>query len=388
MTLDMVDAVGLAAKEEILVDLDPDGDGTPNILTPSEYPPYGGSPPEGVGLVVEGRFRGPDMRDENGFVGRTVKGGPAVAGHHWRDFFLLLPAAPFAAPFKLVTLQHGLDSHKESELGLAAQIAQQGHAVACFDFLHHGKGESGGGFAFIQIDSATKTVGNFRQSALDLLSFVAALEKLANDYDLDGDGKDGGDLAPDLDLSSVVLAGHSLGALESAIAASLAPMPRAAGLIAGGGNFRFLFESVLKKRGLYDMVPVEFMLGFSLVASLLMSDADPAAFAQRLMTAPGGSEPCPFLLLVVLEDGTIPEPCAEAFTLAANAPIILPVEVQWPGALLAQAADTTFGTIQMHGTHEFIHSGDEAGKMGRKVLFHYIQSFFESGQPEILWPVE
>jgi len=386
MTEDMRKAAQVAASEQIELDLDPDGDGFENIFPPSEYPPFAANPPAEVGLVVDGRFRAPDLRDAGGYLGSTPAGPATVNGYIWRDFFILLPSAPASGPYQMITFQHGLDSKKESELGLARQAAQRGMAAGGFDFLHHGKNESGGGFVFIQIDGANKTSGNFRQSALDILSFVAAVERVAEEHDLDGDGKSGADGESDLDMSSIVLAGHSLGALESSIAATLSDKPRAAGLIAGGGNFSFLFEKVLEKRGLLDLVPMEFMTGFRLMASHLMSNADPAAYAPLLMSPPAGMSKCPFLLLVVLEDGTIPEPCAEAFTLAAAAPIILPAEQEWPFALLSTAAETTFGTVQFHGDHEFIHGGSETGETAREMLFHYVETFFASGTPEIQWP--
>jgi hypothetical protein len=380
MTLDLRAVAETVEAAPITVDLDPDGDGKDNVLLPGDFAPWAGKPPEEVGLVIQGRFLSPDFRGPDGLVGAVRQ------NEVWHDFFLVLPAVADGQPFPLVIIQHGINSHKEAELGLARRAAGHGVAAASFDFLYHASGQSGGGFSFVQIDGAGKTVGNFRQSALDMLAFARALEGLADTKDLyPASGPDG---IPDLSFDRLVFSGHSLGALESAIAGAISSRVRAAGLIAGGGSFRHLFETFLKNQGLYDLVPVDAMTGFRLLASHMMSPADPAAFAHLMEHEPvAGHPPCPFLLLMVLEDGTIPAPCAEAYTRASYAPLLEPVELAWPNIPLSEAEGMTSGTIQLHGDHEFIHESGTTGDSARSVYFHYVSSFLGTGTPEILWPL-
>ncbi len=380
MTADLQLVAASVEAAEVDVELDPDGDGKDNVFGPGQFPPWAGNPPEEVGLVVEGRFLSPDYRGPDGLV------GPVPQNQVWHDFFLVMPAKPEGQPFPLVLIQHGINSHKETELGLARRAAGKGMAAASFDFLYHAKGESNGGFSFVQIDGARKTVGNFRQSALDMLAFARALQGLAAAKDLYP--LSGADGIPDLSDARIAFSGHSLGALESSIAGALSSRQRVAGLIAGGGSFRHLFETFLKNQGLYDLVPPDAMTGFRLLASHMMSPADPAAYAHLLEHEPApGHTACSFLLLTVLEDGTIPAPCAEAFTRASHAPLVEPFDVQWPDVPTAPAAGLTSGTLQLHGDHEFIHESNPTGEAARAAYFHFLSTFFESGKPEILWPV-
>lgn len=388
MTADMQQAADLVRGEEFEFDLDPDGDGADNLLAPDDYGPFGATPPDYVSMVVEARFRVPDFRDETGFLGLDQDGEISIHGYQWRDFYLVLPAQPREVPVPLVIFQHGINSYKETELSVAKELAERGFAAAAFDFVYHEKGSETAGFKFIQIDAPNLTVGNFRQTALDILSFHEALKQLGQARDLipgNGAGE------PDIDLDRIIFAGHSLGALESTMTSAISDGKRAAGLIAGGGNFRHLFEVFLKSKGLWDLFPSKARVGFKVLANHLMSPADPASYAPLLtLRPPEDGSPAPFLLLAAMSDETIPPECAHAATLALGSPIIEPVEVLWPWATTAPAEGRTSGTVQFQGGHEFFNGGDgpDTRKLSRELFYHWVETFMDSGVPEILWPVE
>ena len=383
MTADMFEAVELLEQEESVVDLDPDGDGVDNIFSAQQY---FGSSPANVSGVVAARFKCPDFRDAGGHLGYDQDGKLSVHNFYWRDFLLVIPDQVDLHPFPVVTMQHGISSWKETEHAATKALATRGIATGVFDFMYHSKGSQTGGFQFVQIDSANGTVGNFRQSALDLLSFVKALEKLAKEHDLFPlEGEDG----PDLRFERVGYLGHSLGALVSAIAAPLSTGDRVAGLVAGGGNFRYLFEVFLKDNGLWGLIPGDAAAGFKVLASHFMSRTDPAVFSRHMMLSPGpGRDPCRFLLLVGLEDGTIPPECGHALTVAAGSPLLEPFLKEWPWTSSSPAGDTTFGTIQFQAGHEFFKGGDgpEIKAAAQGVFYHYVETYLNTGQYEIVWP--
>jgi hypothetical protein len=386
ISADMAKAAENLAAQEVEYDLDPDGDGVENIVPPDQYPPFGSSPHPSVAAVVTGRFLCPMFAEEDGYFGLDAGGDVPVQGNSWRDFFLLIPAQPEAWPFHLSTMQHGINSYKETMLTESVALTKLGIAAGGFDFLHHTKGDEAAAYKFIKLDKPNETVSNFRQSGLDLLTFLAAMERLAGERDLSPLGEAG---ESDLDFSRVALAGHSLGAMESTIAGPFLATDRVGGLITSGGNFRFLFEVFLKSKGLWDIIPGDVAIGFKVLASHLMSRADPATFSRLLMAAPlPGKGQCPFLLLVGLHDETIPPECGYSMTLASGAPLIEPIEEPWLWVPTVPAGQTSFGTIQFVAGHELFGGSDgpEIQQRAQAVFYHYLDTFLKTGQHEILWP--
>ena len=173
------------------------------------------------------------------------------------------------------------------------------------------------------------------------------------------------------------------------MACALSPDSRLGGFVSGGGNFRFLLVDTLKSLGLYDFIPPDVMLGFRLLSGHLIGSADPVNYAPLLMheTVPGRGS-CPFLLLVGLQDETIPAKCGRALAGAARAPLIEPVLEDWGELDVLPAAGLTYGTVQFAGGHEFFNGGEgpEEKAKARALFHHYINTFFETGTPEIVWP--
>jgi len=177
--------------------------------------------------------------------------------------------------------------------------------------------------------------------------------------------------------------------MEATMAAPLYSGERAAGLVAGGGNFRFLFEVFLKNNGLYDLIPGKAMVGFKLLAGHIMSSADPASFAVHLVNEPlPGYSPCPFLLLLALHDGTVPPECGRALAVAARSPLVEPVLEEWDWLEPVAGEHTTYGAIQFDGGHEFFNGGDgsQLQALSQGVMLDYLETYFQSGEPQVVWP--
>lgn len=378
MTADMLGAGAFLESQDVVVDLDPDGDGVDNVLPADQF---FGSAPAGLATVVEGRFEALDYRLENGYLGPDEQGVVQVRSKQWRNFFLFIPEGE--GPFPVVVVQHGLNSWKETMYGVAKELASRGIGAAGFDFVHHSKEDPNGGFWFLKIDVPRETVGNFRQSMLDMITFFRALEVLSGSMDLappEGDG------LPDLDFSRVVFTGHSLGAITSSVACTLSTRTRAGAFVAGAGNFGYVFLDTIKILGLFNLVPPDALLGFTMLAEHFMSRADPMVFASMLKTAPHPANgPCPFLLELGMQDETLPPASGQAEAFATGQPLLDPVLEEWDGIPVESAAGLDSGTVQFQGGHSFFFSG-QSGAAARGVYYHYVETFLKTGQFEILWP--
>jgi hypothetical protein len=338
-----------------------------------------------VSVVVTGRFSAPDFRDEDGILRPDESGAMTVRSHQWRDFYLAFPAEGAAEPFPLATVEHGLNSYKETMYAWVRALAARGIASASFDFMYHAAGKRGG-FQFMAVDAPRKAADNIRQSALDILSFEKALRRLSEERDLypiGGDGK------PDLAPERVAYTGHSLGAIVSSLTCPISSGARVAGMANGGGDYVHVFTMAFTKLGMIDLLPGDTVCAFDVLGSHIMSVADPVVLARRMSADPDPDHgPCPFLLLVSLEDMTVPGRCGYEYTVAAGTPVIEPLVEPWEYTTSSPAAATLSGTIQFHGGHELINGGDgpELEAQAQEVLFHYLESFLETGTPQIVWP--
>jgi len=366
----MFTAADMIQAMDVEVDLDPDGDGVDNITPGPDHSSFASHPQ--VGLVVEGRFAAPDFRDADGILLPGPDGQPEVHDYTWRDFWLVVPSEPTDGPWPFAIAQHGLNSYKETMHSWAREYASLGIASGGFDFMYHEKGKDGG-FWFLALDVPRVLMDNFRQSALDILSFERAVRGL----DLD------------LDLDRIAYTGHSLGAIMSSLACPLSRTERVGGFVNGGGDFIHLIQTSFEKMGLYDALPGGTWSAFRILGSHMISFSDPAHYARHLMLDPvGGRGPCPFQLHVSLHDTTVPPRTGYELAVAAGAPLVEPVLEDWDWLTPTPPEGLTWGVLQFDGEHELFNGGDgsEQKARARGVFFHYVDSFLHGGEPEIVWP--
>ncbi len=367
-------AADMVMALDVEVDLDPDGDGADNITPGPEHPSFKNAPQ--VGLVIQGAYNAPDFRDAEGIMAGDGDGNPVIHGYAWRDFWLVVPAAPAEGPWPFAITQHGLNSWKETQYSWGRDYADLGVASGGFDFMHHGQGKDGG-FWFLAVDVPREVVDNFRQSALDMLSFERAVAGLAADLDLD--------IATD----RIVYSGHSLGAIMSSLACPLSRTERIGGFVNGGGDFMHLIQTAFEKTGLFDALPGGMWSAFRVLGGHIMSQSDPALYAEHLMLEPEGDRgPCPFQLQVSLQDSTVPARTGYELAVASGAPLVEPVIEPWEWLTPTAPEGLTWGALQFDGEHELFNGGDgpEEKARARGVYFHYVDAFFKAGVPEIVWP--
>lgn len=384
MESDLFHAARLIDKEVIEFDLDPDGDGVPNVSAPGVD-----GAPSGPGMLgfAQGRFRSPDFRNEAGLMEYGEDGKLVVQGYEWLDFWLMLPEAVLEDDVPMAFVQHGLNSYKETMYGMAKDFVARGYVVAGFDFLHHGKG-SAGGWDFVVIEKLAATSDNFRQCALEYYAFIHGLESL-----LGGDimallplPQSGGAI----DFERIVITGHSLGGIESTIAAALYEGEALVGLLNAGANLQYLMMGFLKETGLYDLAPCDMLHGLRVIASHAMSPMDPGIFAHYIYEEPPPGVPSkPYLLEVGLQDGTVYWETGYDLARALGSPLLEPCAPCWPYLDVVPAVSSEVGTVQFDGGHDLFFGGDgpELKTQAQSVYYHFMETGMADGSPELLWPV-
>lgn len=383
MEADLFGAARTIDDELIEFDLDPDGDGHPNVFEPGTN----GSP-NGAGMLAfaQGRFRTPNFRNPDGVMEYGADGKLILQGYEWRDFWVMIPEELLEHDVPMAFLQHGLNSWKETMYGMGKDFVARGYVVAGFDFLHHAKNNAGG-WDFVVIEKLTETRDNFRQCALDYYAFIHGF-KQALDVDLQT-------LLPmpvltgTVDFERIVITGHSLGAIVSALTAPLYEGEALVGLLNAGANLQYLVLGFLKDTGLYDLAPCDMLHGLSVIASHAMSPMDPAIMARYMYEAPQeGTKAKPYLLEIGLQDGTVYWETGYDLARALGSPLLDPCTECWPYLELVPAAETQVGTVQIDGGHDFFFGSDgpELQAQGQGIYYHFIESGMANGVPELIWP--
>ena len=185
--------------------------------------------------VVRGELRISDFRDADG-VARADNG----AKETWIPFLLVLPehpASPRGAP--VAVYGHGLTINKESMLLVAAPNAAKGVATIGIDVPNHGERQfTDGGYLF---DLTTpgrlgRLVNMPVQGIVDHVALVSAIVHHLGTVDLSPwrpEGPDGDGVA-DLDTSTILYEGTSMGSVLGAAEVALNPEIDAAYLQVGG----------------------------------------------------------------------------------------------------------------------------------------------------------
>ena len=204
-----------------------------------EFPPEAvdfnvSAPGDGnLNAVVTGTFASPDFRGLDGvFLYDPANHTPYSTRDELLQFLMLLPEArdgAAAQPFPVVLCLHGINDSKEMCYGLSDQAARRGFAVVGIDFVDHGsRGRGSGyndGFDFIDFTHPLVMRDNIRQTVADELQTVQFLKTLAamDVYPYDAATGTYGDGVPDLDLSNLLLFGHSLGGILAPLVMALSP---------------------------------------------------------------------------------------------------------------------------------------------------------------------
>ncbi len=382
MESDLFGAARIIDEENIEVDLDPDGNGQPNVFEPGTN-----GAPAGAGMLgfVEGRLRTPSFRNEDGIMEYGEDGELVLQGYEWRDFWLMIPEKLLTEDVPIAFVQHGLNSWKETMYGMGKDFAARGFAVVAFDFLHHKKNNEGG-WDFVVIEKLAVTRDNFRQCALEYYAFLHGIRQFM-EFEIQTmlpitTGK--------VDFERVVITGHSLGAIVATLTAPLYKDDALVGLLNAGANLQYLMMGFLKETGLYDLAPCDMLHGLRIIASHAMSPMDPGVMARYMYEQPPkGVSAKPYLLEIGLQDGTVYWETGYDLARALGSPLLDPCTECWPYLDVVPASTTQVGTVQLDGDHNFFFGSDGAAikAQAQGIYYHFIESAIEDGVPELLWPV-
>ncbi|MCK6552596.1 alpha/beta hydrolase [Myxococcota bacterium] len=360
--------------EAPVIELDPDGDGAPNVYAdPNDDPRWEGpASADWSALRAVARFTSdvPSFRvDVDGALLATPAGATRT-GSERVEGLATIPKG--AGPFPIVYFQHGLGDHKEQLWRWANELAARGIAMVAFDAPLHGARTDkprSAGTNFINIVEPALVVDNFRQAEAEHTYLVRVIEAFA-DTELFDDG------STPLDATRLFWLGHSLGSMIGSVAVGLEPRYQGAVLIVGGGSLLEFFERILGGFEL-NKFPSEVFMS---VAQTALDKGDPSNWAHLARTKQ-------VLLLQAMEDEVMPRRATMALGRHLGLPQIAPIFEASPGATTVDAPIAGRGWAQYsparHSLAYAPQNTPESFEAARARLFHYLGTWAATGMGEI-----
>jgi hypothetical protein len=370
-----------------------------------------------------GRIDVVNYRDASGRIVFDDNDAPIRHSEYELHVYLWIPVEQPDGPLPTMLFGHGLNGssmeHASAVLPYAAESGT-GIVVVGVDAVEHGnhpdrrKDGNEALFDFFAVEfpdggpivDSLRLRDNFRQSAFDKLQVTRAI--LAN-QDLDGDG------TIDVDLSKMSYAGVSLGAIMGAELLALTDVYQAAMLSMPGGRVAAIVTddesvfspliSVLLPFGV-SINPLEIQKVFSVLQTAI-DRGDAASHAARVLenrADPESTVP-DVLVLVALDDDTVPNAENYAFARAMGLGIVPPVRRPALGlpALpfgegvtisnnvaggTATAGLIQFETIERQNGSitKATHGNLTESKQSVEAIFSFFESKWETGTAELIDP--
>jgi cephalosporin-C deacetylase-like acetyl esterase len=355
-----------------LVNLDPDGDGAPDVYFDLASDPRGNVPADrsypSIRALVRARFDLPNFREDLDGPMVVDPSGAEQQGTEDVEVLILIPQGE--GPFPIVVYHHGINAQKELVFDYAEELVAAGVAVVAIDCTLHGyrtDRPQNAATRFLNIAAPGLILDNFRQAETDQVYLIRVIDALAA-VDLLGDG------GAELDASRILYVGESLGAMIGAAVIGIEPRFDGAVLLVGGGTLLEFFDRVLSGFE-FDGFPTQL---FTTVAQSALDRGDPSNYAAR-------SKDRQVLLITATEDSVIPPAGSAALARAMALPQVEPVYDR------DETLPMVAGPIQRRGWtqhpdagHDLFHaeSKPEYGS-ARAQLFHFVKTWVETGVGEI-----
>lgn len=361
--------------------------------------------------ICDGVFTAADYRTDEAVAGSTPTRMYDLPVRAW----LPLPTPEHTGAYPTVIFGHGLGSDRGQAAALAEFAAPLGMITVAIDAPSHGAHPTAEGDAdilriagFFGIDitaqslDALKLRDHWREATYDKLQLVRLL---LDDGDLDGDA------APDVDAEHLSYLGVSLGGIMGPELLALSPDVGLGVLSVPGGRVSSIISdgptfSVLVRAMTPPHTPPGEVTRFFPVLQTLIERGDSANYAPHVLRdrLPGAGDRAPHILFdMAIDDAIVPNVCNRALARALGVPHIPPVlqdvgivPVLDAAPVIGNLDDgrTTAGLFQFDRVVE--HMGEAPVKAAHDNLAkstegilqatHFLQTWIESGTPEIVDP--
>lgn len=352
------------------------------------------------GRLCRGSFRADDHRIAGGLL------SPDIQGTHLLQVNVYLPDRGDPAPFFLYG--HGLGSSRSGGGWAFRRTADLGFAVLSVDALEHGDhptaadASDSDATAFLGITlsplgmDGQALLHNFLQTNLERLQAVALL--MAHP-DVDGDGID------DLDTGRFAYVGVSLGGLLGAGFMAQSDQVQAAAIPLAGGHLATFaqeneFMAILTSGVQNELATDADYRRVLSMAQTALDPADPAVWAAHVRSERLDSSTPPHLLMPVSTwDTVVPVTAGEYMARGLDLPLLQPQVHPVSGLRTGPSAPVSANEDGLTaGLFQFDRATDDGevipsshGELigleeGQLQLRHYLQTWEQTGVPEVLDP--
>ncbi len=341
---------------QVSVNLDPDGDGNPNIWTDGAAPECQMTANE-MALYVGGTFQPVNFTSPKGRF-EFKDGKWTVFPPKNVAFSLMVPAG--AGPFPVVLLAHGIQSSPGSMCTNARDLVRRGMAVLRWELPRHGS-RGGGGYDFLALDDLLRIRDNFRQGATEIASLTLLVDELHEMLTIVPEIGD--PILPTFDKDHIGYLGHSLGAIIGLLGMPFSERIKVWVSNVGGVGMIHLVDLALTNQ-FPDLNEMFASVGVLHLGSHALWGGDGVTFTHRLLSdpyTPAHAGKC-LLAQEVIDDDTVANQSAELLARGAGLPLVRPIRKAVPGLDEVDAEGTPSGLFQfgdvVHGAFTGTPSSD------------------------------
>lgn len=365
----------------ITVDLDPDGDGNPNVWTGGAAPECAMTADE-MALYVQGTFQPVNFTSPKGrFEFKDGQWTVFPPKDVW--FSLMVPAGP--GPFPVVMLAHGIQSSPGSMCRNARDLVQNGMAVLRWELPRHGSRGSGG-YDFLALDDLLRIRDNFRQGATEIASLTLLVDELHEMLTIVPEIGD--PILPTFDKDRIGFLGHSLGAIIGLLGMPFSERIQVWVSNVGGVGMIHLVDLALANQ--FPLLNEMFAsVGVLMAGSHAMAAGDGVTFTHRLLSdpyTPAHAGKC-LLAQEVIDDDTVANQSTELLARGAGLSLVRPVQKAVPGLGEVDAEGTPSGLFQFAGVVHGAFTGtptNDTELLIREQAYHFLKRGLIDGVCEII----
>lgn len=352
------------------LDLDPDGDGAPDLYLDPLDDPRGNVPNRpypSMQAMLRVTFDMPTFRAADDTPLVVNASGAEVQRMERVEAIVIIPKGQ--GPFPVAVFHHGLGGAKESVFQFAEDLCGLGIATVAIDATLHGfRSERPGnaGVRFLNVVSPNLVLDNFRTAQVDQVTVVRAIDAMAQ-ADLLNDG------SRPLDANRLFYVGVSLGAIVGAGVMGIEPRFDGAVLFVGGSTLLEFFDRVLSGFA-FDGFPTRM---FTTVAQSVLDRGDPSNFVASAADKQ-------VLLIQALQDTVVPAGATISLARAMDLPLVGEAHTPVPDLATLPGPVPRRGWTQFEGSHDLpVRRSQPNYEAARAQARHFMDTWVRTGEGEI-----